>query len=310
MNDPQNFPPYEPNPMEEVHLQDYLNVIYRRRKVFYIAFLVVFLGVALHTFIMKPVYEASATLYVKDEKAKSELLDALALGGATPVDAELEILKSRTNAEKVVEQLHLNWRIYDRPEEVTFRLLEFVSAAEEPSYTVELTGNDGYTVRDADKNLVGSGRSDQLLRGKGLTLLLADLKGDKGESFRIEILPFNETVTELRKRIKASEVGKKTNIISASYTDTNAKQACEVVNTLVRVYLDQSVGFKTEEANRTVGFVEQQLDQLRGTLETAEKDLQAYKSSSGVVQLDATAQELITKLSATEQERTDRKSVV
>lgn len=304
MNDPQNYPPYEPNPMEEVHLQDYLNVIFRRRKIFYIAFLVVFLGVALHTFIMKPVYEASATLYVKDEKAKSELLDALALGGATPIDAELEILKSRTNAEKVVEQLHLNWRIYDRPDEVTFRLLEFVSSAEKPSYTVELTGNGGYTVIDDDGTQVGSGRSDQLLRGTGLTLLLADLKGDKGDSFRIQIRPFNATVASLRSNIKASEVGKKTNIISVSYSDTNAKQASDVVNTLVRVYLDQIVGFKTEEANRTVGFVEQQLDQLRGTLETAEKNLQAYKSSSGVVQLDASAQELITKLSATEQERT------
>jgi len=305
MNDSQNLPPYEPNPMEEVHLQDYLNVIFRRRKVFFIAFLVVFIGVALHTFIMKPVYEASATLHVKDEKAgNSELMDVLALGSATPVDAELEILKSRTNAEKVVEQLHLNWRIYDRPDNVTFRLLEFVSNAEQPSYTVELTGNGGYTVHDKDDNLVGSGRSDQLLRGKGLTLLLANLTGDKGDSFRIQIQPFNKTVAGLREKIRASEVGKKTNIISVSYTDTNPKQAKDVVNTLVRVYLDQSVGFKTEEANRTVGFVEEQLKDLRGALDTAEKNLQSYKSTSGVVQLDATAQQLITKLSDTERERT------
>ena len=69
MNDSQNTPPFEENPMEEVHLQDYLNVIYRRRKVFFIAFLTVFIGVAIYTFLMKPVYQASATLHVKDEKA-------------------------------------------------------------------------------------------------------------------------------------------------------------------------------------------------------------------------------------------------
>ncbi len=306
MNDSQNMPPLDENPMEEVHLQDYLNVLYRRRRVFFIAFLTVFIGVALYTFLMKPVYQASATLHVKDDKGggNSELMDLLSTGSSNPVDAELEILKSRTNAEKVVKQLHLDWRIIDRPDDVSFRILEFVSTEEDPSYTVKLIGNGSYTVRDEDENLVGTGHSDQLLRGKGLTLMLAKLTGEKGDTFGIKILPFNKTVADLREQINASEVGKKTNIISVTYNDTNPQQASDVVNTLVRVYLAQSVGFKTEEANRTVGFVEDQLKDLRGTLDTAEKNLQAYKSKSGVVQLDATAQQLITQLSTTEQQRT------
>lgn len=304
MNDPYNVPHFEPNPMEEVHLQDYLNVIFRRRKAFFLAFLAVFMGVVIYTFTMKPVYEASAVLHVKDEKAKSELLDMLSVGSANPVDAELEILKSRTNAEEVVRQLHLNWRIVDRPRHVTFRILDFASVAEHPVYTVELTGNGGYTVRGTDGTLVGSGRSDQLFRSNGVTLFLADLKGNKGDTFGLRILPFNDTVSGLRKRVKAAEVGKKTNIISLSYTSTDPAMARDVVNTLVHVYLNQSVGFKTEEASRTVGFVEEQLNGLRGALESSEKDLQAYKSSTGVVQLDATARELIAKLSETERERT------
>lgn len=299
---PQQIPHLQ---MEEVHLQDYLNVIYRRRKTFLLAFLAVFLGVAFYTFTMKPVYQASATLHVKDEKAKSELLDALALGGANPVDAELEILKSRTNAEKVVEQLHLDWRLLDRPEDVTFRMLEFVSSAEGPLYTVELTGNGGYRVRDADGALLGDGRSGQLFRGRGITLLLTDLKGKRGDSLKLRKLSFNGTVNGLRNNIKAAEVGKKTNIISVSYMDTDPRLARDVVNTLVRVYLDQSVGFKTEEANRTVSFVEEQLDGLRGALDSSERNLQAYKTSAGVVQLDSAAQEVINQLSETEKARTD-----
>lgn len=308
MNDIQQQPQTPQHPhleMEEVHLQDYLNVIYRRRKTFALAFLAVFLGVALYTFTMKPVYEASAILHVKDDKAKSELLDALAMGSANPVDAELEILKSRTNAEKVVEQLHLDWRIMDRPEDVTFRMLGFETTADKPLYEVELTGSGGYQVRDAEGGLVGDGRSGLLFRGKGLTLLLTDLQGEKGKSFSIRKLPFNGTVNGLRSRIKASEVGKKTNIISVSYSSTDPRLARDVVNTLVRVYLDQSVGFKTEEANRTVSFVEDQLGGLRGALDSSEKNLQAYKSASGVVQLDAAAQEVINKLSETEKARTE-----
>lgn len=290
---------------EEVHLQDYLNVIYRRRKTFLLSFLAVFLGVALYTFTMKPVFEASATLHVKDEKAKSELLDALAIGSANPVDAELEILKSRTNAEKVVQQMHLDWRILDRPEDVTFRLLEFIppAGAEDRTYTVELTGG-GYLVRDSDGKLMGYGRSGVLFRGGGLTLLLDDLRGEQGRFFGLKKLSFNGTVNRLRKNIKAAEVRKKTNIITVSYTNTDPALARDVVNTLVRVYLDQSVGFKTEEANRTVAFLEDQLHGLRGALDSSEKNLQAYKTSAGVVQLDSAAQEVIAKLSETEKERT------
>ncbi|MRR34480.1 polysaccharide biosynthesis tyrosine autokinase [bacterium] len=290
--------------MEEVHLQDYLNVIYRRRKTFILAFLAVFLGVALYTFTMKPVYQASATLHVKDEKAKSELLDALAIGSANPVDAEIEILKSRTNAEQVVRQLHLDWRILKRPDDVTFRILEFLPTSVDPAFTVELTGNGGYAVRDKEGTLLGSGRSGTLFRAPGLTLLLDNLQGEKGQSFGLRKLSFNGTVNGLRSGIKAAEVGKKTNIISVSYLNTEPRLARDVVNTLVRVYLEQSVSFKTEEANRTVSFVEEQMNGLRGALDSSEKNLQAYKTSSGVVQLDSAAQEIINKLSETEKART------
>jgi capsular exopolysaccharide synthesis family protein len=300
----QNYPPQlqQPQP-EEVHLQDYINVIYRRRKTFVIAFCVVFIGVALYTFTMKPIYEASATLHVKDEKGKSELLDVLSMNSANPVDSELEILKSRTNAEHVVKQLHLNWKVSDKSEGVTFKLLEFTSDAEKPSYKIELTGAGAYTVKNDDGKIIDAGQSGILLRSKGVTLLVNDLQGKKGDSFHLDLLPFNAVVNGLRKTVKATEVGKKTNIMSVAYSDTDPQRARDVVNTLVRVYLDQSVGFKTEEASRTVGFVEDQLQGLRNDLDNAEKNLQSYKSSSGVVMLDAAAQQLIGKLSDTEKTR-------
>ncbi len=107
---------------------------------------------------------------------------------------------------------------------------------------------------------------------------------------------------ETQKGVKAVEVGKYSNVISVTYRDTNPEQARNVVNALVQAYLEQSVGFKTEEASRTVSFVENQLQGLRNELDGAEKNLQNYKSSTGVVELDSTAKELISKLSGTERE--------
>ena len=230
MSTPQISP--QQNEIEEVHLTDYLHVILRRRRVFLILFLTIFSGVALYTFLMKPIYGANSTLYVKDDKgSKGGVLGELALlNSSNPLDAEIEILKSRTNAEEVVKRLSLDQK-----------------SGEEPN--------------------------------------------------------FNATVDGLRKAIKVSEVGKKTNIINVSYTNTDPVLARDIVNTLVQVYLDQSLSSKTEEASRTVTFIEEQLHGTRDELERSEKNLQSYKSTTGVVKLDTEAEELIKKLSDIEKER-------
>ena len=303
MNNLQKSP--QQSEIEEVHLSDYLNVILRRRRIFLILSLTIFFGVALYTFLMKPIYGASSTLYVKDDKgSKGGILGELAmLSSSNPLDAEIEILKSRTNAEKVVNRLALNRKISKKSRGLTFAISEFSSTAIEPDYTIELTGAESFSVKPRDGSPVIQGKAGQLLKTPTLTLLLRDLKGAPGDSFRLQQRNFNATVGALRKTIKASEVGKKTNIINVSHTNTDPVLARDIVNTLVQVYLEQSLSAKTEEASRTVTFIEEQLKGTRNELEQSEKNLQKYKSTTGVVKLDTESEELIKKLSDLEKER-------
>ena len=296
-------PAPQPNQPQEVHLSDYINVIMRRRRTFLVAFCAVFLGVALYTFAMRPIYEATATLYVKDDKANSGVLGELSLlSSNNPIDAEIEIIKSRTIAEQVVKRLHLDWQVGDVSPGLSQKVLAFTSTAKDPSYTIILTAPDSYTVEDGDGKTVGSGKSGVLFQSPKLTLLV-QLQGKRGDSFDLKQLNFNATVAGLRSGIKATEVGKKTNIISIAYSSTDPALSRDIVNTLVQSYLDQSIAFKTEEASRTVSFVEEQLTGIKNELNKAESDLQQYKSSTGVVQLDTEAQALINKFSDVEKER-------
>jgi tyrosine-protein kinase Etk/Wzc len=289
----------------DIDFYDYLSIIMRRKTTFILAFLAVFIGVVIFTFSMKPIYEASATLHVKDDKGKGGLLGELALNTSNPINAELEILKSRTNAEQVVKRLHLNWQVAKKSEGLNFKLIEFSSTAKEPVYEIELTDADAFTVKDNDGKMVGQGKTGLLMQGKEFSLLLNDLSGKKGDSFRLSLLPFDDVVTGLRGGVKAVEVGRMTSIIRASYTSTDPVMARDIVNSLVQSYLEQSVSLKAEEANRTVDFVEDQLQGLRKDLENSEKNLQAYKSSSGVISLDIEAQALIQKISEMEKARAD-----
>lgn len=295
-------------PHQEAHLQDYIQIILRRRYTFISAFLAVFIGVVVYTYTMQPVYEASATLHVREGKGKSGSLNELAgLTVSNPISAEIEILKSRTNAEEVVRRLHFDWLVVPKSKGMVCKVLEFVSqpqGKEDASpYIVEITGPTAYKLTAADGKVVGSGQKGALLRAGGVTILIVELSGKPGDSCTIQQLPADEVAEGLVNSLVASELGKDTDIIKVTYSSTNRRQAQEVVNTLVQVYLDRTVAFKTEEATRTVSFIEEQLKGLLNDLDAAELNLQGYKSSSGFFQLDAEVTALITKISAGEADR-------
>ncbi len=290
---------------EEIDVLSYVAVIMRRRKIFALTFLIVFTGVILFTFLMKPVYEAYSILHVKDDKGKATLLGELSLNQTNPVNAEIEIIKSRTNAEEVVKQLHLNWQISKRSSGLEFKILEFTSDAKNPEYRIRMIGKDTFDVIDDDGQLIAQGKAGVLIRKNGFRLLLNDIKGQDGDSFQLELLPFGDVVESLQARVKAAEQGKQTGIIRVSYTSTNPTLARDMVNSLVQAYLEQSIAFKSEEAGRTVGFVEEQLKGLRGDLDNSEKNLQSYKSSTGVIKLDSEAEQLIQKLANVEKSRAE-----
>lgn len=291
---------------DEVHLQDYLNVLFRHRRAALAIFLLVVVLVAGWTLWTKPVYEATTTLHVKDEKVKGgDFLSDLGLRRENPIETEIEILKSRTNAEETVRRLHLNWRIDKKSPGVQVRILEFKSSAEVPVYTLTLTAAGAYQVQDADGKSVGEAEVGKRFQGSDLTLLVDDFQGQPGDHFRLGLRPFNGTVAGLRGGVRASELGKGTNIIRLSYQDTDPALSREVVNTLAAVYLERSVGEKAEEARKSVTFIQTQLDEVRELLDQAEKRLETYKSASGVVNLDAEAQALIARISDAEKAKSE-----
>jgi tyrosine-protein kinase Etk/Wzc len=108
-----------------IHLQDYLNILLHRRKAFILAFSLIFFSVAAYTFLMKPVYEATATLRLREEKGKLSALEELTIGSTSPVNAEIEILKSRTISEKVARRLHLNLIVEKKKGTPPSRFLSF-----------------------------------------------------------------------------------------------------------------------------------------------------------------------------------------
>ncbi|TFH30121.1 MAG: polysaccharide biosynthesis tyrosine autokinase, partial [Deltaproteobacteria bacterium] len=188
-----------------------------------------------------------------------------------------------------------------------------------PDYTIVLTGPekskvanaDGsvrmgmptFVVKNADGSIAAQGKTGQRVRTQDLTLLLDEIQGKKGDLFRLQQQSFIGTVQGVMGSTNVSQVGKYTNVIQITCSDTDPVLASAMVNTLVQAYLGQTLSFRTEEASNTVKFVEEQLKGTREELDRAEQNLQTYKSTSGMIKLDAEAEELVRKLSGIEKER-------
>jgi len=301
---PTKASPYTPGTDdEEIHLHDYLNVLMRRRRLFWLGFCSVFALVVLYTFLSRPIYEATTSLHVSEEKVKGNgLLEDLGLSRENPIETEIEILKSRTNAEEVVRRLHLDWRIHKPSKGLEVEISHFRSEAESPEYRITVIDHETFEVRGGDLPTPLRGELGELLRGEHLELTLKTYNGVPGNTFRLTQLPFNNTVQGVRATTRATEVGKGTNIIRLAYQSPNAALAQEVVNALAEVYLERSVSLKAEEASRSVEFISSQLDNFRAILDEAEKNLEAYKRESGVITLEEEARKLLVLMTEVEKD--------
>src|SRR6185369_14316720 len=223
------MPPDKPQFVQtgDVHISEYFSIIMFRRKIFLSMLLAVFLGTAIYTFSVKPVYEAFTTLQVQTPKGgKGDLLAELGGGGQNPIDTEIEIIKSRIMSEQVIRRL--------QPATPT-----------------------------------GSALTPEALQ---------------------------HAANSLKSGIRAIEVGNKTGIIRLSYQGTDPRRARDLVNTLAQAYQERNVTFKSQEASKTLEFIEEQLETTKKDLDESEKNLQLFKSASGSVKLGADSTELVKKL--------------
>ena len=287
---------------QEINLADYINIIFRRRKVFVTVFLTVLVSVTLYTFLMRPVYQSSSTVYVSNNNAKLGINELVMSGGNNSIQAEIEIIKSRTLAEQVVSKLNLEWTITPSSSTSSGKILDISTSPALRALKVTMTGKESYKVEDGIGKRLGRGKNGVPLRLQGILLNL-QLSGQTGDSFEINHIPLYKAAAAIKSAIKVKELGRMTNVIEVSYENTNPGLARDIVNTVVQAYLDQSLAFKSQEAGKSVSFIEEQLQNIKNELNKAEVNLQEYKTSTGVVKLDAEAEELIRKFSALERER-------
>lgn len=263
------------------------------------------MGVA-YALLVTPVFKANALLQVEKKTSGTALLGDMAdvLGGEqADAAAEIELLTSRMVLGRTVQELHLDTvvtpdffplvgrgvsRLMGQPyPRMAISRFEVASELIGTSFTLTLTGENRFTLEV--KGRVLEGQVGKLLQNEDVTLLLSDVAAYEGQVFTLAKKPVLDVIAELQSGLQVSEKGKNTGIISLALEGEDKGRIRAVLDNISQNYLQQNVLRKTEEAQKSLDFLQTHLPQVKDDLNRSEELLNTYRQQNQSVDLSLEA---------------------
>ena len=263
------------------------------------------MGVA-YALLVTPVFKANALLQVEKKTSGTALLGDMAdvLGGEqADAAAEIELLTSRMVLGRTVQELHLDTvvipdffplvgrgvsRLMGQPYP-KMAVSRFEVAPELVGVPLTLTlGEDKHFTLEVEGRVL-EGQVGKLLEQDDLTLLLSDVAAQDGQVFTLLKQPVLDVIGELQSGLQVSEKGKNTGIISLALEGEDKGRIRAVLDNISQNYLQQNVLRKTEEAQKSLDFLQTHLPQVKDDLNRSEELLNTYRQQNESVDLSLEA---------------------
>ncbi|MGA8891060.1 MAG: polysaccharide biosynthesis tyrosine autokinase [Anaeromyxobacteraceae bacterium] len=154
-----------------------------------------------------------------------------------------------------------------------------------------------FDVRSAEGAPVAAGMVGQpvswnmpIAGGEGkASLFVEELRARPGTEFTLRKVSRATAIRRLRQDLKLAEKGRRTSVIQVTMNGPNPSALVVTLDTLAQAYLRHNVERRSDEAQRTLQFLDTQIPALRDDLQKAEAALEQYKSQAGGKGVDLTA---------------------
>jgi tyrosine-protein kinase Etk/Wzc len=301
---------------EELDLGDLLGIIIENRWLIIGITLAALLIGGFRAFTAVPIYEADGLLQVEEKASGLTNLDVTTmLEDSSPVNGEIEILRSRSVLGAVVDNLKLDIKAQpeffpyigealarrapadDRPM-IKVDTLDVPDSMRGSAFKLIATGLDKYELYDAEgsfllRGTVGKTASLALPDGNSLSLFVSALQGDDDQAFWVWRSPRLSSIQSLQSRLSVSERGEWSGILSVRVEGPDPESIRQQVNEIANVYVRQNVERKSAEAQKTLEFLDEQLPIVRANMEAAELALNSYRLEKGSIDLPLETQTIL-----------------
>lgn len=286
---------------------------------------------ALYALLAKPVYEANLLVQVEDStpgSAKGMLAEAASMFDVkTEAAAEIEILRSRKIVGQPVDQLRLHIQAEPRrfplignaiarraaepatpgllgmghfawgAESIEVQTFDPPAAAYGTPFTLVAGPEGHYVLIDPITGSEHAGRVGETLQARSadgpIQLRVKRIDALPGAGFKLVRHTRMKRIEDLQDRIKVTELGKRSGVINVTLRGTEVQQVVDILNTIGSEYVRQNIERKSEEAEKTLKFLDVQLPALKKELEAAEAKYNAYRNERGVIDLGEEAKALL-----------------
>jgi len=274
---------------------------------------------AMYLYFAEPKYKVNAKILIKDDDAKPSssmgsdisMLQSLGvLAGASNVNNELEIIKSYTLMNQVVNDLQLNVfvsvednlriiELYGNQNPFLIRFTNFNKAnlKEDPrEYEIGFLKEGKLQVTSLDSNViikVNYGDIFEIAAGTLSILPNPEFTGDKSESYTLKVANPDLVTGYYMNSLEAIIPNRDVSTISLSLNSTVPVKGENVLNTLIDAYMQANVDDNNRIADSTMSFIDSRLLVVSDQLTDIEKKIQTFKQDNEVADLSAQAQALI-----------------
>ena len=266
-------------------------------KWFAVSFLIALSSAFIYLRYQTPVYNIQSSILIKDEKkglGQDAMLKELDIFSSNKVvDNEIEILKSYTLMEKVVNDLNLQVSYFTKE---NFRIEEELYA-ESPVRLQFRQVNEQVYLEPLDLRIIDQKHAQfngikipvnrEVKTAFGIFTLSLTGKNPEIKDLTITVSPVAKVAEGLLTSLKVEPSSKMSSVLLLSIEDAKPYRGRDVINKLVNVYNLAGLEDKNEVAANTLRFIEDRLVLISRDLTDVEKSVENYKSREGITDISA-----------------------
>jgi tyrosine-protein kinase Etk/Wzc len=327
-----------------VDLKGYLNTLYQSRWLIGSITMFVTVLAVLYALVAKPVYEANLMIHVEEESpnaSKNILSEASSLFETKKAAiAEMELLRSRMVVSRAVDNLQLyieaqpkyfpigGFWIADKArgalskpgvlgwggwvwggERIEVGVFNVPETLQNREFTV--------TVRAGQRYRFGGGGGAPAFEGEvgkryrvptadgSVELKIDRLYANEDAQFSLRRMSRLGTIERIQGAMVISEQGKQSGVIEVKLQGDSSKRVNQMVSEIGREYMRQNLARKTEEAEKSLAFLNQQLPILKRQLEQSEDKYNQFRNAHGTIDLREEARMSLQQAAAARTRRLD-----
>ena len=255
-------------------------------------------------------YQSSASIKLKEERNRSQLPEISSLqdyglfsDNSTNVLDEIEILKSRTIIQKVVDELDLNINYYvsglvkeqevyfNPPVNLNFIATDSVISKMDTTFYMKIISPDKFELSKSDnKKLFEIDKSDgtEYSFGDRIPTSFGDViitpnngnyGTEVGSHVKVVIRPKHIVVDGYKNKIKVSN-NSKSNVLTITLNENIREKAQLIINTLIEKYNEDAVNDKEEIVKITSDFINNRLEVVSNELEKVDLTAESLKKDN------------------------------